>query len=462
MTTASPAPPASPGGVAASVAARIERLPTSRWHLKVRTLIGVVTFFEAFDQLLIASALPVISREWHLSGLQQTLTVTGGSVGMLVGALVAGRLADRIGRVRMVVLCVALTALSSLGIVFAPGFAVFLLLRFVQGLGIGGEVPVAATYINEIARAGHRGRFVLLYELVFPAGLMAASVLATWVVPNMGWRAMFAIGALPALLVVLLQRRVPESPRWLAARGRDADAERTMRRIEDEVERATGRPLPAPADPAAFTAAAPRGSLRDLFTGIYLRRTTVISVLWFCGYFVNYSISSWLPTIYTKVYEVPLGTALKYNQLSTVAGFLGCLCAALLVDRLGRRAVIGGGLAGSAVVLAVLALLGATSGAQVALFASIASAFNFAANISLYLYTPELYPTRNRALGVAFGGSWNRIGVILGPTITGALIGAGAGIAGVFLILAVVALVGMAATYFAVETRGKTLEELNP
>lgn len=462
MTTTSPTPSASRGGVAASIAARIERLPTSRWHLKVRTLIGIVTFFEAFDQLLIASALPVISREWHLTGVQQTLTVTGGSVGMLVGALVAGVLADRIGRVRMITLCVALTALSSLGIVFAPSFAVFFALRFVQGLGIGGEVPVAATYINEIAQARHRGRFVLLYELVFPGGLMAASVLAAWVVPAFGWRAMFAIGALPALLVVFLQLRVPESPRWLAARGRNEDAESTMRRVEDDVERATGLPLPEPEDAARFAAPPPRGALRDLFTGVYLRRTVVISMLWFCGYFVNYSISAWLPTIYIKVFKVPLATALKYNQYSLVAGFAGCLCAALLVDRIGRRLVLAGGLAGSALALGALSLLGAKTGSQVVLFASIASLFLFATNISLYLYTPELYPTHNRALGVAFGGSWNRIGVIIGPTIVGSLIGAGAGIAGIFLILSVVALVGMVAAFFAVETRGRTLEELNP
>lgn len=208
------------GPAVSSVSARLERLPSSRWHIKVRTLIGTVTFFEAFDQLLTASALPVLTEQWKLSTGQGTMIVTSGSVGMLLGALVAGWLGDRIGPVNTVALGVAVTALASLAVALSPGFALFTLFRFVQGLGIGGVVPVAATYINEIARADHRGRFVLLYELIFPAGLATATLVASWVVPSFGWRVMFVIGALPVLLVVVLRRQVPESPRWLLSRGR--------------------------------------------------------------------------------------------------------------------------------------------------------------------------------------------------------------------------------------------------
>src|SRR5690606_35928167 len=146
----------------ASIAARLERLPTSRWHVKVRTFIGVVTFFEAFDQLLIATALPVLIREWGVCTGRVTLATAPGSVGMLVGALAAGWLADRVGRVRMVMCGVRVTGLSSLAIVFAPGFAWLVVLRFVQGLGIGGEEPGAAAYVNEITNAQHLGRCALL------------------------------------------------------------------------------------------------------------------------------------------------------------------------------------------------------------------------------------------------------------------------------------------------------------
>ncbi|MFS2294267.1 putative MFS transporter [Actinomadura hallensis] len=445
----------------ASIAARLERLPTSRWHVKVRTFIGVVTFFEAFDQLLIATALPVLIREWGLSTGQVTLAITSGSVGMLVGALAAGWLADRVGRVRMVMCGVLVTGLTSLAIVFAPGFAWLVVLRFVQGLGIGGEVPVAATYVSEITKARHRGRFVLLYELFFPAGLLMATVVAAWVVPNWGWRAMFAIGAAPALLMVFLQRRVPESPRWLAAKGRLPEADEVLTKIEAEVSRTKGElPPPAP-DPVAVDGR-PRSTLADLFTGIYLRRTIVVSALWFFGYFVNYGITAWLPTLYTSVFGLDLDTALKYNLCTNAVGFLGCVVAALTIDQIGRRVALTAGLAGSAVSLGTLAVLGASSGSQVLLWSSLAAFFIFATNVTLYLYTPELFPTRSRALGCSTGGVFNRLGVILGPIVVGRIIAHGGTNATVFGALGAAALLGALFALLATETRGKTLEQLAP
>ncbi|MFD9463303.1 MFS transporter [Streptomyces sp. NPDC060027] len=442
-----------------SIAARLERLPQSRWHVKVRFLIGAVTFFEAFDQLLAASALPVLMREWHLTTGQATFAVTSASIGMLLGAVAAGWMGDRIGRVRTVALGVAVTALASLAVACSGSIETFSLFRFVQGLGIGGVVPVAATYINEIARSDKRGRFVLLYEMIFPAGLAAATLVAVWVVPNFGWRAMFVLGALPVLLAAVLPRHVAESPRWLLARGRTQEAEEAIARIEAEVVRATAEPLPAPAAGAPDEVS--QGRLRDLFQGRYLRRTAVLSGLWFVAYYVNHGISVWLPSLYTKQFDLDLTTALVFTLVSNITGLLGTLIMALLVDRIGRRPALIGALVGTVLSLGVLALLGATSGGQVAVFASCTTFFLYAINAGLYLYSPEMYPTANRAKGAAFGGLWNRLGVILGPITVGAIIGAGGSLGLVFAQLAVVAAVGAAIAWFAIETKGKTLEELN-
>ncbi|MFE3770082.1 MFS transporter [Streptomyces sp. NPDC059122] len=462
MTTVAGRPAAGPAG---SIAARLERLPHSRWHVKVRFLIGAVTFFEAFDQLMAASALPVLVHDWHLTTGQATFAVTAGSVGMLLGALAAGSLGDRIGRVRTVALGVAVTALASLAVALAHGIGTFALFRFVQGLGIGGVVPVAATYINEIARSDRRGRFVLLYEMVFPAGLAAASLIAVWVVPHLGWRAMFVIGALPALLAAALPRQVAESPRWLQARGRTAEAEEVLARIEAEVARATATPLPEPAAPtpaaAAAAAADRRGRLRELFQGRYLRRTAVVSGLWFAAFYVNHGISTWLPSLYTRNFGLDLTTALVYTLLSNVTGLLGTLVVALVIDRIGRRPALVAAFGGTALALATLALAGAVSGGQVAVFASGTTFFVYAINAGLYLYSPELYPTRNRAKGAAFGGLWNRAGVILGPIVVGTILGAGGSLTLVFAQLAGLAAVGTVIALFAVETKGRTLEELN-
>ncbi|MEU6659268.1 MFS transporter [Streptomyces sp. NPDC046821] len=442
-----------------SIAARLERLPQSRWHVKVRFLIGAVTFFEAFDQLLSASALPVLIKDWHLSTAQATFAITTGSVGMLLGALVAGWLGDRVGRVRTVALGVAVTALGSLAVAFSSNIEMFSLFRFVQGLGIGGVVPVAATYINEIARSDKRGRFVLIYEMIFPLGLAAATLVAVWVVPTFGWRAMFVIGALPVLLAVALPKKVVESPRWLLAQGRREEAEQVIAKIEAEVAASTGAELPEPVEGRGDDTA--KGSLRDLFKGKYLRRTTVLSGLWFVAYYVNHGISTWLPSLYVKHFGLDLTTALVYTLLSNVTGLLGTLCVALVIDRIGRRPALVAALAGSALTLGILAVVGVTSGSQVALFASGTTFFVYAINAGLYLYSPELYPTCNRAKGAAFGGLWNRLGVILGPITVGAILGAGGSLTVVFAQLGAVALVGAVIALFAVETKGKTLEELN-
>ncbi|MFF9453490.1 MFS transporter [Streptomyces flaveolus] len=450
----------------ASIAARFERLPLSRWHVTVRLVVGAVTFFEAFDQLLIAYALPELRGEWHLSTSAATLLLTVGSIGMLVGALLSGRIADRIGRVRVIALCVALSSVANLALALAPSPEAFMALRFVQGLAIGGEVPVAATFIAEITRSHRRGRFVLLYELVFPAGLTVGALAAAWLVPVLGWRWMYGLAALPGVLAYVVHRVVPESPRWLADRGRTEEAAAVMTRIETAVERATRTPLPPVASPlpeaGATGKAGSAGGLRGLFTGRYRRRTLVVGVLWFTGYFVNYGITSWLPTIYQNRYDLALSDALLYSTVTSCAGLLGCLLAALTVDRAGRRRVITGCLGGSAAVLLVLAGLGADTAVQVLVWTSLAAVFFFGSNICLYLYTPELFPTRMRALGSSVGGALNRLGVILGPIVVGAVY-AGGSIGTVFLTLAAVSLTGaVVAGACAEETAGRRLEEVSP
>ncbi|MGB8947251.1 MAG: MFS transporter [Streptomyces sp.] len=449
--------------VRAAIAARFERLPLCRWHVTVRLIVGAVTFFEAFDQLLIAYALPELRHEWDLSTSAATLLLTVGSIGMLIGALLSGRLADRIGRVKVIALCIALSSIANLALSLSTSPDAFMALRFVQGLAIGGEVPVAATFIAEITRSHQRGRFVLLYELVFPAGLTVGALVAAWVVPILGWRWMYVLAAVPGLLCVLVQRKVPESPRWLADHGKADEASEVMSGIEAEVERITGKPLPPV--PEALPVAAPgeaASGLRGLFTGRYRRRTLVIGVLWFTGYFVNYGITSWLPTIYQNRYGLSLSDALLYSTVTSCAGLVGCLVAALTVDRAGRRKVITGCLGGAAVMLVALAAVGADTPVQVLVWTSLAAVFFFGSNICLYLYTPELFPTRMRALGSSMGGAMNRLGVILGPIVVG-VVYVGGNVSTVFVMLGAVALVGaVVAGFGAEETAGRRLEEVSP
>jgi MFS transporter, putative metabolite:H+ symporter len=446
-----------------TIGSRVERLPMTRWQTTVRCVIGVVTFFDAFDQLLVSYILPVVRNEWRMASGGATWAVTAGSLGMLLGALCSGRLADRYGRVRIIVISLLLYSVSSLALAFSPGLGFFMVVRFIQGVGIGGEVPVAATYIGEIAKAHKRGRFVLLYELIFPFGLAAAALVSVWVVPTFGWRWMLAIGALPLPAVYLIHRIVPESPRWLAGRGYTERAEATMTHIEQKVGGLSGAPLPEPEPSVVFAAVPVRGSWRELFNGRYRRRTLCVWVLWFTSYLVAYGLASWLPSVYRNVFHLSLSRSLSYSLISTLAGIVGAVLIALTVDVIGRRWALGIALVTGGVMLVVLWALGARSAGELVLWCSLAIIFVNAANLGLYLYTPELYPTHHRALGSSLAGAWNRLGVIVGPVLFAAFYESGGGLARVVLVLGGVAVIGgLTAMVFAEETAGRTLEELSP
>lgn len=448
------------GVSAEQISARLERLPMSRWHVKTRVLVGVATFFDGFDQLMIAYALPVLIPYFRLDPSMVAWTIAIGGIGMLVGALAGGWLADRVGRVPVLVGSLVLYSLCSVAMAGTSVLWLFLLLRFIQGFGLGAEVPVAATYIGEITKAHRRGRFVLVYELIFPAGLVASAIVASWVVPTLGWRWLFALGLLPILLVPFL-RRVPESPRWLASRGRLEEADAAMRLIEADVE-ATRGTLPDAEVGEIAQVVEGRVRVGELFSGVYRRRTLMLAVAWLTAYFVNYGIAAWLPTIYGQVFHLDVDTALRYSIATSVSGIVGCAIVAFTIDLVGRRIALSVGLAGSATMLFILAGTGAGDARTVLVWSALSAMFIFAVNMALYVYTAELYPTRMRALGASVGGAFGRLGIVIGPVVVGGLIDRGFSIAEVFSVLGAVAVVGCVSTaLFAVETRERTLEEIS-
>lgn len=442
-----------------SVAARLERLPFSMWHVKARVLIGTATFFDAFDALAIAQVLPVLVPLWKLSGLEVGLLISIGYVGQLLGALLFGWMAERFGRLQAMAAAIAVFSLASFACAMAWDYESLLVARTIQGLGLGGQVPVAAVYISEIAKAEGRGRFVLLYENIFSVGVVLASLIGSIIVPAFGWQAMFAIGGLPVLLAVILPRALPESPRWLVSRGRTEEAEAAVSVIERETVAYTKKPLPEVGPDIPATAA--KASWKDILGGIYLRRSLVVWSIWFGGYLVYYSLNIWLPTLYTTVFNLPVDQALRLGVVTSLCALGGTLTSAFTADWLGRRLLFSLSLGGVALCLAVLWWFGATSVTQVVILGGAACYFSGITALTVYVYTPELYPTRARALGTSIGTSFLRLGSIIGPYIVGSAITAGIGT--VFLAFAVIALASaLIAAFFAIETTGKNLETLSP
>jgi MFS transporter, putative metabolite:H+ symporter len=205
-----------------------------------------------------------------------------------------------------------------------------------------------------------------------------------------------------------------------------------------------------------------KSSWRELFTGINRKRTLTNWALWFCAYLVANGTITWLPTLNRETIKLPLQTSLNYGFLTTITGVVAAMICALLIDKVGRKRWYALAFILAALPLTGLALLGAESATQVLVLAGLSYAIVQTITFSLYLYSAELYPTRLRALGTGVGSAWLRLGSSSGPILVGWII-AGLGIHYVFGMFACVVLVGAVVTsLFAIETKGRILEELSP
>ena len=445
----------------AEVVARLERLPVTARLMLLRVIVGVATFFDGYTVLAIAFAMPQLVTEWKLTPTEVGLIISVGYFGQLFGAVIFGSLAERIGRLKTLFITIVLFTSMDVACLFAWSGMSMMAFRFFQGVGTGGEVPVASAYINEFIGAEKHGRFFLLYEVIFPIGLMFAGMAGYFLVPIYGWKAMFIVGLIPSVLTIPLRWFMPESPRWLASKGRVAEANAVVKLLEDS---ATKRgfvlrdPVVRPIDSKATS----RSDWRELFKGIYLKRTLMIWGLWVCVYMINNGLVTWLPTLYKQVFHLPLQTSLAYGWITSSVGVIASIACALLIDKVGRKRWYSIAFLVATAPLIALAWISTASAIQVLIFATAAYAVLQTIAFSLYLYSAELYPTRLRAVGTGFGSAWLRAGSSIGPILVGTIV-ADLGIQYVFAAFAAVALVGGLVTLlFAIETKGRVLEELSP
>lgn len=448
------------------IVGRLERLPFSRSHLHIGAILSSGTFFDAFDSLTIASALTVIFSSLHIGFFNAGLLISATYVGQFVGAWIFGFLSESYGRRPAFIAAMLLFGLMSVATAFAWDFQSLALLRMVQGLGLGGEIPVAAALFNEFLRARSRGRAAVTYQVMFQWGAMVTPATALLCFQafgqDMGWRAMFVIGGLPALIAIYAWFALPESPRWLVEHGRYAEADAILRKIETRAPQGSLPPIEL----------GPQSELKstrfgELFGDMYFRRTIMLWLCWSCAYFVTYGNSAWIPTLYVRIGGLSVGSALSLAIVTYAVNVTTMYSQAFLVDRIGRKPLFVFGFSLSAIA----ALSGAATvfwfhytGWPILFGVSTVMGIGTAIQTILAVnYTAELYPTRMRGLGVSTASSMSRLASIVAPSLVGTLLASQLGIQTVFAMFGMVACIGaVVLATMGIETANRSLEELSP
>lgn len=434
---------------------RLEALPVGRFHYKLLLVTGLGWLFDSMDTGLIAFILPVLAKEWGLAPGQMGLIGSIGLIGMALGAVISGTVADRIGRKKVFTITVLLYSIASAFCALSWNYQSLLVFRFLVGFGLGGELPVAATLVSEYAPSRVRGRFIVLLESFWGLGWIAAACIAYFFIPVYGWRMAFLIGALPALYVCLIRLHMPESVRYLLTRGRVDEARQIVLSLEKQLH------VPS----ALFTGetetvpVVAKASFRELWKKPFMSRTIMLWLVWFGINFSYYGIFMWLPSLVFQQGFTVVKT-FEYVLIMTLAQLPGYYCAAWLVDKIGRKYTLSAFLLFSGVASYFFGH--ASTAATLMMWGSIMSFFNLGAWGVLYTYTPEQYPTAIRALGSGWAAGFGRFGGMAAPMMVGALLARNFGFASVFYMFALVfAAVAVIVLSLGVESKQKDLESLS-
>jgi MFS transporter, putative metabolite:H+ symporter len=452
---------------AASIAARLERLPPGRALWTRVILLSLGGFFEFYDMFLSAYVGPGLVKSGILTATTPGLFGTTGLAGfvaaffagLFIGTALFGFVADRFGR--RTIFTVSLlwyTAAASVMAFQTTAFGLDLW-RFIAGIGIGVELVTIDTYIAELVPKSVRGRAFAINQVVQFAAIPVVALLAWLLVPEKpfgidGWRWVVLAGSAGALIVWFIRLRVPESPRWLAQHGRLAEADAIVARFEAQAVAESG-PLP---DPAPGVVEAPRGHFAEIFSPAYRTRTAMLIVFNLFQTVGFYGFANWVPSFLISQ-GIEVTKSLAYTFFIAVAAPFGPLIAALFADRIERKWAI----AGAAACVAVFGLLfaGAREAWALIVFGAAVTLANNIMSFSFHAYQAELYPTRIRALAVGFVYSFSRLSTVFSAFVIAFVLREG-GVSGVFaLIAASMAVVVAAIGLFGPKVKDRTLEEIS-
>ena len=437
---------------------RLEKLPVGSFQYKLLAVTGLGWLFDSMDTGLIAFVLPVLAKDWSLTPAQMGWIGSIGLIGMALGAVLAGTLADRIGRKKVFSITVLLYSLSTGMCALSWSYESLLFFRFLVGFGLGGELPVAATLMSEYAPSHLRGRFIVLLESFWALGWLVAACIAYLLIPMFGWKIAFVIGTLPALYVFLIRLHMPESVRYLLSHNQVDEAKEIILQLEQKLAVAS-QPFEGELTPIE------KGQVKEetphflkLWNRQFRMRTLMLWLAWFGIVFSYYGIFMWLPSIvFAQGFAVV--KTFEYVLIMTLAQLPGYFAAAYLVDIIGRKYTLSLFLLMSGVCSFFFG--NASSSETLLAWGAAMSFFNLGAWGVIYTYTPEQYPTAMRALGSGWAAGFGRIGGMLAPMLVGVMIASSFGMNTIFMMFAsVFVIISAVVLALGQESKQKTLEEL--
>lgn len=385
---------------------------------------GIGWLFDAMDVGILSFVIAALAADWGLTPSQSGWIGSINSIGMAVGALVFGVFADKVGRKQIFMWTLVLFSIASGLSAFTTTLTAFLMLRFLVGMGLGGELPVASTLVSESVAAKERGRVVVLLESFWAAGWLIAALISYFVIPTWGWRVALVLTALPAFYAIYLRWHLPDSPQFMVKK------EAKTRSILQNI--------------------------KEVWSKKYARSTLMLWVLWFTVVFSYYGMFLWLPSVMVgKGFDMI--TSFKYVLIMTLAQLPGYFTAAWFIEKFGRKFVLVSYLIGTAVSAFIFG--NADTLVVLVLSGMFLSFFNLGAWGALYAYTPEQYPSIIRGTGAGMAAAAGRIGGIFGPLLVGSLLTAGYDIGFIFAIFCGAIIIGVVGVIFlGKETKQLELE----